>query len=95
MLMIGDNNLTYHHEVELIFTDVVHIRCDINVYHPQFSNLGSCPCGCEAIVIGIQAEEADFEIAAEKLEIVTGTVFHYHRRNLQPGERIAQWVDTD
>ncbi|WP_166821416.1 hypothetical protein [Thalassoroseus pseudoceratinae] len=95
LLVIGDNDLTYHHEVELVFTDVYHINCDVDFHHPQFFEMGSCGCGCGAFFTGIQAEDKDFAIAAEKLEVSLGTVFHYRCKDLQPGERIASWVDTD
>ncbi|TWH70513.1 hypothetical protein JD77_05538 [Micromonospora olivasterospora] len=29
-------------------------------------------------------------IAADRLEVVTGTVYRYHRTDLKPGERLAE-----
>ena len=92
LLVIGSNNLVYYHDVELVFTDVCRIDCAINFHPPQFHDFGPCPCGCGASQYHIQAEDSEFTIAAEKLEIVLGTVFHYQRNELKPGERIAPWV---
>ena len=95
LLVIGGNDLTYYHDVELVFTGVVHISCDTNFSHPQFSDSGSCHCVCGAYRTGIKTDEADFAIVAENREIIIGTVFHYQRKDLKPGERIAPWVDVD
>lgn len=31
-------------------------------------------------------------VAAERVEVVTGTVYRYYREDLKPGERLAEWV---
>lgn len=92
LYVIGDNDLSYHHGVELILTGVKHITCDVDFYHPVFRHLGSCVCGCSGQRLGIQTDSGSFEIVFDGLEIVTGVVFHYQRPNLQPGERIASWI---
>jgi hypothetical protein len=92
LLIVGDHDLSYHHQVELIFFDVQHIKCDVEFYDPVFQLLGPCHCGCGSQRIGIRADGGSFEITAAGYQIVTGLVFHYDRENLQPGERIAPWV---
>lgn len=92
LLVIGDHDLTHHHHVELISTDVQHIHSDIEFYHPKFRDLGPCLCGCTGRRLGIQADRSNFEIISAKLEIVIGNVYHYNRENIEPGERIALWV---
>jgi hypothetical protein len=49
------------------------------------------------IVVAFEAdaggpEPASCLIAAERVEVIRGTVFRYWREGLEPGQRLAPWV---
>jgi len=92
LLIIGSSHLSWHHEVEILFTNVVHINCPTSFDTPTFQDTGKCPC-CECRKFSIRTDQKEWEIIAGTAEVRIGIVYHYDRgENLQPGERIADWV---
>ena len=90
LLVIGRFDLSYYHDIELVFSGVTFIRCPTSFDRPRFIDAGFVPGGFRTM---IQTEEGEFEIVAESLDATIGKVFHYDRGDqLQPGERIADWV---
>jgi hypothetical protein len=98
-------DLSYHHELELVFHDPLMVRCPTFFQDPVFR--APTPAerlavtgwtGQEAgVVIAFEADGGGPEpvsclIAAEGMEIVSGIVFRYWREELKPGERLAPWV---
>ncbi|MGW4895890.1 hypothetical protein ACWEQL_27090 [Kitasatospora sp. NPDC004240] len=98
-------DLTYHHGLELVFTDPLHVTCPVAFQDPVFRDptpeerrtvsrqLGETP----AVLVAFESDgggpdPASGLIAAGGLDIVQGTVYRYWRDNLAPGERLAPWV---
>ncbi|MEV7941795.1 hypothetical protein AB0O82_37455 [Kitasatospora sp. NPDC088264] len=99
------HDLSYHHGLELVFSDPVFVICPASFHDPTFRE----PTPAEARIVSRQVGETPevlvaFEadaggpepasglIAARQLDIVQGTVFRYWRENLEAGERLAPWV---
>jgi hypothetical protein len=98
-------DLTYHHELEVVFHCPLLVRCPAEFQDPVFRaptadetlsvtrQTGETP----GIVVAFEAdaggpEPASCLIAAERVEIIRGTVFRYWRESLEPGQRLAPWV---
>ena len=92
LLIIGSFDLCYDHDIELTFSEVSFIRCPTTFSSPRFSDSGFIPVVYGGFRFLILAEEGEFEIVAESVDATIGKVFHYDRSQLQPGERIADWV---
>lgn len=101
----ADHDLTYHHNLELVFGDPVLVVCPAAFQDPVFREAtpdevrtvsrqaGETP----AVLVAFEADEGGPEparglIAAGRLDVVHGIVFRYWRENLAPGERLAPWV---
>ncbi|TYC69567.1 hypothetical protein EH183_36150 [Streptomyces sp. CB01881] len=99
------SDLTYHHDVELVFSDPVFVMCPAVFHDPVFRaptpdevrlvsrQVGETP----AVVVAFEADAGGSElasglIAAGGLDVVQGVVFRYWRRDLADGERLAPWV---
>ncbi|WP_377266792.1 hypothetical protein [Peterkaempfera sp. SMS 1(5)a] len=97
--------MSYHHGLELVFSDPVFVMCPAVFHEPIFreptpdevrlvaGQVGEVP----AVVVAFEAdaggpEPASGLIAAGRLEVVRGIVFRYWRENLAAGERLAPWV---
>jgi hypothetical protein len=107
LTLIADTDLSYHHQVEITFSGVNFVSLPADFYDARFgaastaelaelgARLGDDP---DLITWAIDAEPAAstgpsrFFVRAIAISIVHGTVFHYWRDQLQPGERIAPWV---
>jgi hypothetical protein len=90
LLLIGSFDLCYYHDIELIFSEVSFIRCPTTFFCPHFTQADT---GHGESRFQIHTDEGDFEIVAGSLDATIGKVFHYDRGDqLQPGERIADWV---
>lgn len=98
-------DLTYHHGLEVVFHNPLFVRCPTFFQDPVFRaptsddksavtrQTGETP----GVVVAFEADGGGPEpvsglIAAERLEIVPGTVFRYWRKELGPGQRLAPWV---
>lgn len=99
------HDLAYHHGLELVFGDPVFVICPAAFHDPAFRDptpdevrtvsrqVGEVP----AVVLAFEADAGGVEpasglIAAERLDVVRGTVFRYWREQLAAGERLAPWV---
>ncbi len=92
LLVVGGFDLCYYHDIELTFTDVAHINLPTAFYWPAFEDVGQCGC-CDRRRFAVRAEDSEWEVIAQTVEVVIGKVYHYDRGEpLQPGERIAPWV---
>ncbi|MFD3454644.1 hypothetical protein ACFWVC_21000 [Streptomyces sp. NPDC058691] len=101
--LAAGHDLTYHHGLEPVFTDPLLVTCPAFFHDPVFR----APSADEALAVARQlgerplvAFEADAGgpgpvsclVAAERLDIVQGTVLHYRRADAAPGRRYAPWV---
>ncbi len=90
LLIIGSFDLCYYHDIELAFSEVSFIRCPVYFDNPVFSDSDSASGGRRFI---INTDEGQFEIVADAWNATIGKVYHYdHGHQLQPGERIADWI---
>ncbi|MFE0462930.1 hypothetical protein ACFW1A_27120 [Kitasatospora sp. NPDC058965] len=100
----GDD-LTYHHGLELVFSDPLLVVCPAAFQDPTFREptadevrsvvrqVGETP----AVVVAFEADAGGPEpaaglIAAGRVDVVPGIVFRYWRGGLAAGERLAPWV---
>lgn len=104
--LAAGNDLTYHHTLELVFTDVAYLACPARFSHPRFREptpaerdlvrryVGGDPPVLIAFDIEAMMGEGDLPglIAAESVEAVPGLVYRYWRDGLKPGERLAPFV---
>jgi hypothetical protein len=98
-------DLTYHHDLELVFGGPAFVSCPTSFQDPAFraptpdeaqsvaSRLGELP----PVLVAFEADAGGHEpttclISAERMTVRRGTVFRYQRENLKPGERLAPWV---
>lgn len=106
LLRLGaGHDLSYHHGLELVFSDPVFVMCPAAFHDPTFREptpdevrivsrqVGELP----AVLIAFEADAGGPEpaaglIAAGQFDIVLGTVFRYWRENLTAKERLAPWV---
>ncbi|MEV0174707.1 hypothetical protein AB0I00_26750 [Streptomyces sp. NPDC050803] len=99
------HDLTYAHGLELVFGDPAFVMCPAAFQDPEFraptpqearlvtDRLGQLP----PVVLAFDADAggphpAACLVAAERLDVVTGTVYRYWREELAAGERLAPWV---
>lgn len=89
-------DLTYHHDLEVVFRDVSYLACPTFFQDPVFR----APTAEErrrapdAVVVAFDHDEATRPglIAAASVEVVPGLVYRYHRDDPAPGARFATWV---
>lgn len=98
-------DLTYHHDLELVFRDLLFLTCPAAFQDPVFRaatpaematltrKLGETP----PLVVVFEADAGGSDpvtclIAAKEVEVIQGTVLRYWRDDLQPGQRLAPWV---
>ncbi|MGC4790674.1 hypothetical protein ACLQ22_22945 [Micromonospora sp. DT178] len=100
------HDLTYHHGVELVFTDVHYLACPTRFSDPQFREptsdeyetvrafVGEVPPAVVAFdveaVVGWKVLPC--VVAAASVRIVTGLVYRYWREDLKEGERLASFL---
>ncbi len=99
------HDLTYHHDLELVFRAPVLVQCPTAFQDPVFRvprrdealavvrQLGEAP----QLLVAFEADAGGPEpmtclIAADSVEVVQGTVFRYWRGDLEPGQRHAPWI---
>ncbi|MFG2758956.1 hypothetical protein [Streptomyces wuyuanensis] len=99
------HDLTYHHGLELVFTEPAFVSCPAVFHDPVFR----APTGDEvlrvtrlmgeapAVLVAFEADANGTEpvpclVAAERLEVVHETVLRYWRDDAAPGQRFAPWV---
>ncbi|WP_327358912.1 hypothetical protein [Streptomyces sp. NBC_01304] len=105
--LAAGHDLTYHHGLEVIFSDPAFVSCPSGFHDPVFRSpwpdellkltrkLGEKP----PIVVAFEAHTGGQEpvsclIAAERLDIVQETVLRYWREDAGPDQRFAPWVSV-
>ncbi len=86
LLVVGSFDLCYYHDVELTFTDVAHINCPTDFHWPMFSDAGLSPCH-ERRRFAIRADDGEWEVIAEAVEVAIDKVYHHDREQDEPNER--------
>lgn len=98
-------DLSYHHGLELLFTDPVLVACPSAFRDPTFRQptpeevrdvarqVGEPP----AVLVAFEADAGGAEpasglIGAGGLEVVVGVVYRYWHEDLPAGARLAPWV---
>jgi hypothetical protein len=107
LTIAGSRDLSYAHNVEVEFSEVSFISCPTDILEPTFrcatgdeaktvGRLVSIDAGETLVAIDAGSsgslERQVYFILAEGVRVSQGTVYYYERENLQPGERIAEWV---
>ena len=92
LLILGSNDFTYYHHLEIEFCSVTFHDLPSRFSHAQF-RLGKD--SDDQATVWVRAEswdaagENDYEVRASGIAVRIGTVYYYDRDNLKPGERIA------
>jgi hypothetical protein len=99
-------DLTYHHDLEVRFSEVAYVACPESFSDPVFRE----PSGAEQALLRhldgdgpLHVYAFDVEppggngnmacvIVAASVDVVPGVVYRYWRDELLPGERRAPWV---
>lgn len=103
--LAAGTDLSRDHGLELVFQEAVYVACPSLFHTPVFRPPTAFECelvrqsvGREVPVL-VAFDIADAErgklpclIGAERVEVRQGTVFRYHRTDLKPGERLADWL---
>jgi hypothetical protein len=104
--LAAGHDLTYHHGLELVFTDVAYMACPTQFQDPRFREptLDERAAvrryiGEDApLVVAFDIDTADGRdsvgclVAAGSVEVVRGLVYRYWRDDLGPGERLAPHI---
>ncbi|MFJ3927663.1 hypothetical protein [Streptomyces sp. NPDC090022] len=98
-------DLTYHHGLELVFGEPEFVSCPSAFQDPVFRAPSAAELlkvarqlgGEPPVVVAFEADAGGQEpvsclIAAERLDIVQGTVLRYWREDADPDQRFAPWV---
>ncbi|WP_405659940.1 hypothetical protein OG379_05590 [Streptomyces sp. NBC_01166] len=105
--LAADHDLTYHHGLELIFSEPIFVSCPSGFRDPVFRSpspdellkvtrqLGEMPTN----VVAFEADAGGQEpvsclIATERLDIVQETVLRCWREDAGPDQRFARWVTS-
>lgn len=104
IILAGSFDFCYYHDVEVKFLQVEFICCpnqiiadkfriatkeevlELHQYMRGYENNGLVFCMEDTFT------KDKYYIVAHGIEVKWGTVYYYKRDNLQPGERIADWV---
>ncbi|MER7333668.1 MULTISPECIES: hypothetical protein [unclassified Micromonospora] len=104
--MAAGLDLTYHHGLEVVFTDVAYLACPTQFWDPRFREptlderaLVRRHVGQESpVIVAFDVDAPDGGdplsclVAAESVGVVPGLVYRYWRDNLAAGERLAPHV---
>jgi hypothetical protein len=90
LVVFGSFDVNSYHDVELTFHGVKRIHCPTSLRDPVFRDEGPAESGRRRYAI--ESGGKRYEIVARGVTVSLGRVYHYDRANLQPGERIADWV---
>jgi hypothetical protein len=92
LLVVGSFDLSYYHDVELMFSGVESIRCPVYFTAEGFRDAGPGGENGTCRRFEIVADGGPFEIVAESVAVEVVKVYYYDPGTLKPGERIAEWV---
>ena len=107
LLVIGSFDLVYYHDVQVEFADVQYIDCPTYFMDPHFRVGGDTErrqleqrgVDVDGTVYIIDADagrgRVSFSIVARDVRVSQAKVYHYDRKDLEPGESIAPWVKRD
>jgi hypothetical protein len=108
LTIIGGHDLAYSHDFEIVLHDIAWYSGAFYFHHALFraastEESAAIPPDARAegtafcIVTdhGNGADGPRFFAVASRAEVRRGTVYHYARSDLKPGERIADWVKKD
>ncbi|MEU5940587.1 hypothetical protein ABZ807_15680 [Micromonospora sp. NPDC047548] len=104
--LAAGHDLTYHHGLEVVFTDVAYLACPTPFWDPRFREptleeraLVRRHVGEESPVVAAFDVDAPAGgdllsclVAAGSVEVIHGLVYRYWRDNLAAGERFAPHV---
>ena len=104
--LAAGHDLSYHHGLELVFTDVDYLACPTQFQDPRFREptpderaMIRQHVGQESALVVAFDVEAPVEsellpclVAAGSVEVVRGLVYRYWRENLTAVERLAPHV---
>jgi hypothetical protein len=90
LVVLGGFDVNSYHDVELTFHGVKRIHCPTSLRDPVFRDEGPAESGRR--LYSIESGGQRYEIVARGVTVSLGRFYHYDRANLQPGERIANWV---
>ncbi|MFN8077916.1 MAG: hypothetical protein U0Q15_21190 [Kineosporiaceae bacterium] len=108
LILAAGTDLTYHHQLEVIFTEVAYVALPSLFHHPTFRpptaeelRAVADQVGAPApVVVAFDHDGTDGDgrplsglVAADAVEVVPGAVYRYRRETLLPGERHATWLD--
>ncbi len=98
-------DITCHHDLDLTFTNPAFVCRPADFEDPVFRTVTSeeLPAlarrfgGCPPVVVAFEADAGGVDpvtclVAAERLDIVQGTVLRYWREDMVPGRGFAPWV---
>ena len=99
-------DLTYHHGLEVVFTDVEYLACPAKFSEPRFReptpsegelvrrHVGETPPLVMAFDVAspVGGDPLPCLVAAASVEVVLGVVYRYWRDDLRAGERLAPQV---
>lgn len=107
LTLVGSKDFSYCHTLEIIFKDVFHVsmnsKWSVDTGNPflfiptdkeQFDFNVKFDVERGNIIFAFVAENflTSFYIASKDLEFNTDVVLYYKKEDLQPGERLADWV---
>jgi hypothetical protein len=105
LVLAGSFDFSYYHNVEITFSEVEFILCPGTIFNvelfrlateEEIAQLNSIMYGYErnstVFCLENEFEQQRFYIVAKQMTYHFGMVYYYDRPNLQPGERIAEFV---
>lgn len=105
LTIAGGTDLTYYHNLEIIFENVFFVSCYFQEWHSNtsqqifmlnndkkwYEKLG-LEHECQVFVFKTEDDLSDMIIAAKNVTFNTDTVYYYDRAGLKKNERIAGFV---
>ncbi|WP_434749951.1 hypothetical protein [Paenibacillus amylolyticus] len=105
LVLAGSFDFSYYHNVEITFTEVEFILCPGTIFNVELfrlateeenTQLNSIMHGYErngtVFCLENEFEQQRFYIVAKQMTYHFGMVYYYDWPNLEPGERIAEFV---
>ncbi|MEV6492332.1 hypothetical protein AB0M20_27470 [Actinoplanes sp. NPDC051633] len=105
LILAGSFDLSYYHQIEIAFTDVAYLSCAAAFCDPAFREPTEAELHHATHQNGMDvppvvvAFDHDFGrpvscvIAAGSVEITTGMVHRVPPQRLEPGDRLAPWLE--